>query len=72
MGEGLFTLDLGGRVTYINRTAETLLGWPIGELRGRPIGAVIHPSRPDGSARPRRNASSLARSGVTRTHPGGR
>ncbi|MCW3068359.1 MAG: hypothetical protein JWL67_984 [Solirubrobacterales bacterium] len=41
MGEGLFTLDVDGRVTYINRTAETLLGWPEGQLNGQPIGEVI-------------------------------
>lgn len=52
IGEGLFTVDVDGRVTYINRTAETLLGWREGELHGQVIDDVIHPSRPDDAARP--------------------
>ena len=52
MGEGLFTLDLEGRITYVNRTAETLLGRPEAELRGQAVGDAICSPRPDGSARP--------------------
>ncbi len=52
MGEGLFTLDVDGRVTFINRAAETILGWPPGELAGQMIGDLIRPPRPEGSARP--------------------
>ena len=43
MGEGLFTLDVDGRVTYINRTAEMMLGWPGGELCGRASSDFIRP-----------------------------
>jgi diguanylate cyclase (GGDEF)-like protein/PAS domain S-box-containing protein len=35
MGEGLFTVDVEGRMTYVNRTAETMLGWSEGDLSGR-------------------------------------
>jgi diguanylate cyclase (GGDEF)-like protein/PAS domain S-box-containing protein len=49
MGEGLFTLDVNGRVTYINPAAEMLLGWPRGELYGRIMHEVIHRRSPDGS-----------------------
>jgi diguanylate cyclase (GGDEF)-like protein/PAS domain S-box-containing protein len=52
MGEGLFTLDVDGRLTYVNRTAETLLGWPHGELHGQFIGDLIHPVPSNGSSRP--------------------
>ena len=52
MGEGLFTLDVGGRITYVNRTAETLLGWHGGGLLGQVIGDVIYPLQPDGSPQP--------------------
>ena len=52
MGEGLFTLDVGGRVTYINRAAEKLLDWPAGELHGTRISDAIYAPRPDGSPRP--------------------
>ena len=53
MGEGLFTLDVDGCVTFVNRTAETILGWPSGELPGQIIGDLIRPSRPAGAAEPR-------------------
>jgi PAS domain S-box-containing protein len=36
MGEGLFTTDLHGRVTYVNRAAQTMLGQRVaGELVGK-------------------------------------
>ena len=63
MGEGLFTIDVDGRVTYINRTAETMLGWPEGELRGQLIGDVIHPRRADGSMRPFKESPDRSRPG---------
>jgi diguanylate cyclase (GGDEF)-like protein/PAS domain S-box-containing protein len=43
MGEGLFTLDVAGRVTYINRTAEQLLGWAAHELSGEVLLSLIQP-----------------------------
>jgi diguanylate cyclase (GGDEF)-like protein/PAS domain S-box-containing protein len=46
MGEGLLTLDLDGRITYVNRAAETLSGWSAIELRGRRIGDLISPAEP--------------------------
>ncbi len=49
MGEGLFTLDVEGRVTYINPVAEALLGWPHGELLGLVMHDVIHARRADGT-----------------------
>jgi diguanylate cyclase (GGDEF)-like protein/PAS domain S-box-containing protein len=51
MGEGLFTLDVEGRITYINRAAEDLLGAAKGELHGRDAGAAVFVPRPDGTAR---------------------
>ena len=46
MGEGLFTLDVEGRITYVNRVAEELLGAARDELRGREVGAaVLAPAR---------------------------
>jgi diguanylate cyclase (GGDEF)-like protein/PAS domain S-box-containing protein len=50
MGEGLFTLDVDGRVTHANRAAEALLGWSEGELRGRRAAEAICPPGPDGEA----------------------
>ncbi len=52
IGEGLFTVDLGGALTYINPIAERMLGWPAGELLGRQVGDTIHPAGLDGRSRP--------------------
>jgi diguanylate cyclase (GGDEF)-like protein/PAS domain S-box-containing protein len=52
MGEGLFTLDAAGRVTYINPVAEEMLGWERGELVGKVMHEMIHRHRPDGSLLP--------------------
>ena len=40
VGDGLFTLDTEGRVTYMNDAAELLLGWSRDELAGRAMRAV--------------------------------
>jgi diguanylate cyclase (GGDEF)-like protein/PAS domain S-box-containing protein len=52
MGEGLLTLDVDGRVTYVNRTAQEMLGWDEGALRGQSICAALLPLRGDGSVVP--------------------
>src|SRR6185437_12444787 len=44
MGEGLFTLDRDGRITYVNRVAEQLLGRRRGELIGCGVGEAIYPA----------------------------
>ena len=58
MGEGMFTLDVEGRMTYMNEAAESLLGWPFAALRGRVFHDVAHFRRPDGSAFPIADAPS--------------
>jgi len=52
MPDGLFVLDLAGRVTLVNEAAETMLGWPASELLGEVVHEMIHALLPDGSARP--------------------
>jgi PAS domain S-box-containing protein len=52
MGEGVFTLDAQGRVTYLNPEAERLLGWKTEELLGRRMHDMTHYQRPDGSPFP--------------------
>jgi PAS domain S-box-containing protein len=47
VGEGLFTLDTEGRVTYMNEAAEKLLGWSHEELLGRVMHDVAHSRRAD-------------------------
>ena len=48
MGEGLYTLDTRGLVTYINPAAERLFGWSSTELLGRKMHDVTHYRYPDG------------------------
>lgn len=48
MGQGLVTVDVDGRVEYVNPTGEALLGWSQEALRGCPITVIT--ARPDGEA----------------------
>jgi PAS domain-containing protein len=52
MGEGLYTVDVHGLVTFMNPAAERLLGWTFGELRGRKMHDVAHYKHRDGTAFP--------------------
>lgn len=51
-GEGIYGLDPEGLTTFVNPAAATLLGWDVGDLLGRPMHAVLHHTRADGSAYP--------------------
>ncbi|MBF0306293.1 MAG: PAS domain S-box protein [Alphaproteobacteria bacterium] len=42
MGEGVFAQDAHGRLTFMNREAERLLGWTIDELRDRNFHDTVH------------------------------
>jgi PAS domain S-box-containing protein len=53
MGEGLYTLDHEGLVTFMNPAAEKLLGWTFEELRGRSMHDMTHHHHPDGTPFPR-------------------
>jgi PAS domain S-box-containing protein len=52
MAEGLYTIDVHGRATFVNPEAERLLGWGPGELLGRVMHDVMHHKHADGSAFP--------------------
>jgi PAS domain S-box-containing protein len=52
MGEGLFTLDPAGCVSYMNQVGLDLLGWSWEDLQGRALHPVIHPLSLDGSQVP--------------------
>jgi PAS domain S-box-containing protein len=48
MGEGLFTLDGEGRVTFLNHAAERMLAWRSDELVGQVMHDVAHYKYADG------------------------
>jgi len=52
LAEGLYTLDLDGRVTFVNPSAEKMLGWPPGDLLGKNMHEATHYKYPDGSPFP--------------------
>jgi PAS domain S-box-containing protein len=57
MGEGVCTLDEGGRLVYMNPAAEGLLGWGGTDLVGQVLHEVLHYRRADGSALPREDSA---------------
>jgi PAS domain S-box-containing protein len=59
MAEGLYVLDAEGLVTYMNRAAESMLGWTEAELRGKPMHATAHFQRADGTKVPAEECSLL-------------
>lgn len=40
LGEGVITLDINGKIRYMNNIAENLTGWNLRESRGRYIGDI--------------------------------
>lgn len=50
--DGVYVLDVEGRLRFINEAAEQVLGWTRDELLGRVMHDVIHTLREDGSPRP--------------------
>lgn len=53
LGEGVYGLDAGGICTFMNPTAERMLGYGSGELTGAELHPMIHHTRPDGTVYPR-------------------
>lgn len=53
IGEGLCVVDDGGRLLYLNRAGEELLGWTQDQLMGKVMHDLVHFRRPDGSPLPR-------------------
>ena len=52
MAEGLYALDAGGRLTFMNRAASRMLGWTVEELLGKPMHETVHFQRADGTPIP--------------------
>lgn len=53
LGEGIYGLDTEGICTFMNPTAERMLGYEAAELIGARLHPITHHTRPDGSAYPR-------------------
>jgi len=49
VGEGIYGIDLEGRVTFINDAGARLLGYAASELSGREMNEVIRHSHADGT-----------------------
>ncbi|SNS90243.1 PAS domain S-box-containing protein [Granulicella rosea] len=52
VGDGIYGIDLEGRVTVVNPAASQMLGYKAGELLGRRMHELIHHTRPDGTPYP--------------------
>lgn len=48
-GEGIFGLDVEGKVTFMNKAASIMLGWDQDELVGKSHHELVHHSHADGS-----------------------
>jgi PAS domain S-box-containing protein len=53
LGDSVYTVDKQGRVTYINRAAENLLGFSFDEIKGEIIHDLVHHHSPEGDVIPR-------------------
>jgi PAS domain S-box-containing protein len=59
MGEGLYTVDSEGRVTFMNPAAQKMFGWSLDEILGRRIHDVVHHSHRDGTSFPAEECAGL-------------
>ncbi len=53
VGDGIFGIDLEGRITVVNPAAAQMLGYRADEILGRNMHELIHHSYPDGTAFPK-------------------
>jgi two-component system sensor histidine kinase VicK len=52
VGDGIWGMDLGGRLTFVNRSGANILGYSPQELLGQDIHALVHHSHADGTPFP--------------------
>jgi len=51
-GEGIYGIDRQGLATFVNPRAAAMVGYPVEDLIGRPIHALLHHTRIDGTPYP--------------------
>ena len=59
MGEGLYTVDSEGRLTFMNPAAQRIFGWTLDEILGRRMHDVTHHTHPDGTPFPSEECEAL-------------
>ncbi len=59
VGDGIYGLDLAGRITVVNPAAAQMLGYKPNELLGRKFHGLIHHTRTDGTPNPIEECSIL-------------
>lgn len=47
MKDGIYVLDAEGKLTFLNKAAERMLGWRYADVMGQNFHALIHPHDPD-------------------------
>ena len=52
MDEGVYGVDVEGRITFLNPAAVAMLGWSVEQAIGADMHALVHHSLPDGSPYP--------------------
>jgi PAS domain S-box-containing protein len=52
LGEGVYSLDVEGKLNYINAEAQRLIGWSFDELAGKQLHNIVHHHSPNGSSMP--------------------
>ncbi|GGH16903.1 hypothetical protein GCM10011586_39070 [Silvibacterium dinghuense] len=60
VGDGIYGLDMEGRIVFVNRAGAQLLGFTPEEMQGQPIHRLIHHSRADGMPYPESQCPVLA------------
>src|SRR5664279_1119168 len=67
IADGLYALEAGGCVTYINRAGSRMLGWTAEDLRGKPMHETVHYQRADGTMIPAQDCALMQVRGQGRT-----
>ncbi|MBI3192871.1 MAG: PAS domain S-box protein [Ignavibacteriae bacterium] len=49
VGDGIYGVDLQGYATFINPAAARMFGWKVEELLGKPMHAIMHHTKGDGT-----------------------